>query len=134
MAFRGIDLLEVYRGGLSLRRLRILIEHLPPESATKTALRNSVDLSTVAKSNTEYRADKAPWSNIELLLAALRDEVRLNTNVAIAAAGGKPPEFKPTPRPGVGTPSGAFSRNGGMTDEQRRAIDPRLRNQTQEAQ
>lgn len=80
----------------------------------------------------DYRPDKAPWSNVELLLAALKDEVRLQTNVAISAAGGKPPEFKPTPRPGV-TPSGA-SRSGGMTDEQRRAIDPRLRNQTQEAQ
>ncbi|MFF1625562.1 hypothetical protein [Streptomyces sp. NPDC058272] len=132
MAFRGIDLLDVYRGKLSLRRLRVLIEHLPPESATKTAIRNSVPVDAMERASDEHRPDLAPWSGVELLLAALKDEVTLLRAVTIAAAGGKPPEFVPTPRPGV-SPKFAAKTKRGLTDEQRRALDPRLRNQTQEA-
>lgn len=120
----------MYRGGLSLRRLRILIEHLPPESATKTAIRNAIPAVEIERATGEHRPDRAPWSGVELLLAALKDEVILSRHVAIAAAGGKPPEFTPTPRPGI-PPRSAQKR--GLTDEQRRALDPRLRNQTQEA-
>ena len=130
MAFRGIDLLDVYRGRLSLRRLRILIQHLPPESATKTALRNEAEEQGAATSSAEYRPDKAPWSGVEIMLAIVRDEIRQNTNAAIAIAGGTPPEFTPTPRPGIPPKSAARK---GLTDEQRRALDPRLRNQPKEA-
>jgi hypothetical protein len=122
----------VYRGGLSLRRLRILIEHLPPESATKTALRNSVPSDELERASGEHRPDLAPWSGVEVLLAGLKDEVTLLRAVTIAAAGGKPPEFTPTPRPGI-PPKSAAQTKRGLTDEQRRALDPRLRNQTQEA-
>lgn len=65
-----------------------------------------------------------------MLLAAIKDEVTLSRHAAIAIAGGKPGEFRPTPRPGIPPPS---STPKGLTDEQRRALDPRLRNQTQEA-
>jgi hypothetical protein len=53
--------------------------------------------------------------------------------VLVAANGGKPGEFTPTPRPGVPPKSAATKQKRGLTDEQRRALDPRLRNQTQEA-
>ncbi|WP_228973401.1 hypothetical protein [Streptomyces sp. DH12] len=65
-----------------------------------------------------------------MLVAAMRDEMRINTIVTIAAAGGKPPKFVPTPRPGITPTSGGRKR---LSDEQRRAIDPRLRNQPKEA-
>lgn len=81
--------------------------------------------------NGDYRPDKAPWSSVEMLLASIKDEIVLSRSVAIAAAGSTPPEFHPTPRPGI--PPTSASRTG-LTDEQRRALDPRLRNQTQEAQ
>ncbi|MET9126899.1 hypothetical protein [Streptomyces sp. NPDC004528] len=123
-------MLDVYRGTLSLRTLRIWIEHLPPESATKTAIRNSISDVEMERATGDHRPDKAPWSGIEILLAGLKDEVTLSRYVAIAAAGGNPPEFTPTPRPGI-PPKSAQKR--GLTDEQRRALDPRLRNQTQEA-
>ncbi|MFD3361624.1 hypothetical protein ACFWW5_00790 [Streptomyces albidoflavus] len=77
----------------------------------------------------DYRPDLAPWSGVEILLATLRDEIALLRIVTIAAAGGKPPEFTPTPRPGI-PPKSAARKGGGLTDEQRRALDPRLRNQT----
>jgi hypothetical protein len=130
LAFRGIDLLDVYRGRLSLRRLRILIQHLQPESATKTALRNEAEERAPSTPGAEYRPDKAAWSGVEMLLASIKDEITLSRSVAIAATGAKPPEFTPTPRPGIPPKSAARL---GLTDEQRRALDPRLRNQTQEA-
>lgn len=127
MAFLGVDLLDFYRGTMSVRRLRVLLEHLPPESATKTALRNAItpeDLAAAASS--DYRPEEAPWSSVAILLAAIKDEITLARSVAISAAGGKPPPFVPTARPGVSSTSTKPKR---LSDEQRRAIDPRLRNQ-----
>ncbi|WP_327712374.1 hypothetical protein OG912_32140 [Streptomyces sp. NBC_00464] len=130
MAFRGIDLLDVYRGRLSLRRLRVLIQHLPPESATKTALRNASPEPDPSAPAPEFRPDKAAWSSEMMLLADIKDQLVLARSVAIAAAGGTPPDFTPTPRPGVAPASASPKR---MTDEMRRALDPRLRNQPKEA-
>ncbi|KUN16562.1 hypothetical protein AQJ23_44785 [Streptomyces antibioticus] len=78
------------------------------------------------------RPDLAPWSGTETLLAAVKDEIRLTRMVLVAANGGKPGEFTPTPRPGIPPKSAQKSRRT-MTDEQRRALDPRLRNQPKEA-
>jgi len=66
-----------------------------------------------------------------MLLAALRDEIVILRNCTIASAGSKPPKFEPTPRPGV-TPAASGSRRQ-LTEEQRRALDPRMRNQPKEA-
>lgn len=117
---------------MSLRRLRVLIEHLPPESATKTALRNSIPAEVLERSSGEGRPDLAPWSGTETLLAQVKDELRLLRMVTVAANGGKPGEFVPTSRPGI-PPKSAQTKRRGLNDEQRRALDPRLRNQTQEA-
>ncbi|MFJ6237937.1 hypothetical protein ACIQH0_28105 [Streptomyces griseus] len=115
---------------MSLRTMRIWIEHLPQESATKTAMRNAVPDDVMAQASNNYRPDKGQWSRLETLVAQLTDEVIRGRNATIAVAGGTPPEFVPTPRPGV-PPASAPRR--GLTDEQRRAIDPRLRNQPKEA-
>ncbi|MFD0276176.1 hypothetical protein ACFVHB_20045 [Kitasatospora sp. NPDC127111] len=72
------------------------------------------------------RPDLAPWTGTELLLASLLDAVRVQTAVAVAAAGGKPKMPDPTPRPGI-PPKNTTRRR--LTDEQRRALDPRLRNE-----
>ncbi|WP_369147045.1 hypothetical protein [Streptomyces sp. R44] len=107
----------------------MLIEYLPPESATKTAMRNA--LPDGAEPAGEYRPDLAPWSSVEMLLAEIKDQLVLSRMVAVAAAGGKPGDFKPTPRPGIPpTASGGRRR---LTDDQRRALDPRLRAQPKEA-
>ncbi|WP_406160988.1 hypothetical protein [Streptomyces canus] len=109
----------------------MLIEHLPPESATKTALRNAIPAEALERVG-EGRPDLAPWSGTETLLASVKDEVRLLRMVMVAANGGKPGEFTPTPRPGI-PPKSAQSKREGLSDEQRRALDPRLRNQPKEA-
>ncbi|GAB7187148.1 hypothetical protein ATKI12_6979 [Kitasatospora sp. Ki12] len=119
----------MYRGRLSLRRLRVLVEHLPPDSATKTALRNALAASERERLAEESRPDLAAWSGAELLLASILDAIRAQTAVAVAAAGGKPTMPDPTPRPGV--PPKNHRRR--LSDEQRRALDPRLRTEPLEA-
>ncbi|MFD6363767.1 hypothetical protein ACFWFX_28585 [Streptomyces roseolus] len=98
-----------------------------------TALRNQAEdegrLQNLDPS--EYRPDRAPWSAVETLLADIKDQLVLSRHVAIAAAGGKPGQFHPTPRPGI--PPAASGARKSLTDEQRRALDPRLRNQPKEA-
>jgi hypothetical protein len=117
---------------MSLRRLRILVENLPPESATKTALRNAVPAEMLENASKDARPDMGQWSGVETLLASMKDEVTLLRMVMVAANGGKPGDFEPTPRPGIPPKSARTSRKG-LTDEQRRALDPRLRNQPKEA-
>ncbi|MEU0858412.1 hypothetical protein ABZ352_23680 [Streptomyces griseofuscus] len=110
----------------------MLIEHLPPESATKTAMRNAAPEADLEQVTADHRPDRAPWSGTEMLLAALTDEVRLLRMVTVAANGGKPGDFTPTPRPGI-PPTSAPKQRKRLTDEQRAALDPRLRNQPKEA-
>lgn len=73
----------------------------------------------------DARPDLGQWSGVETLIVQLTDEVRLLRHVTVAANGGKPGDFQPTPRPGI-PPKSAQQRKG-LTDEQRRALDPRLR-------
>lgn len=94
--------MNLWRGGLSYRRLGVLIAALPPESQTKTAVRDSL--------TTEELAERAPdddshgrWSNTELLLAAVADGVNILAWQQGQINGGKkspPPD--PIRRPGVG--------------------------------
>ncbi|WP_432158641.1 MULTISPECIES: hypothetical protein [unclassified Streptomyces] len=93
-------------------------------------MRNALPTEDIDRASTDYRPDRAAWSGTEMLLAALKDEVRLLRMVTTAAHGGKPGEFEPTPRPGIPPKSARAGRNP-LTDEQRRALDPRLRDQPQ---
>lgn len=122
----------MYRGSLSLRTLRIWIENLPPESATKTAMRNSIPAEVAERAADEGRPDLAPWSGTETLLAQVKDELRLVRYTLLAVNGNKAPEFEPTPRPGI-PPKSAQAKRKGLTDEQRAALDPRMRKQPKEA-
>lgn len=113
---------------MSLRRLRILIEHLPPESATKTAMRRNATPEQIAAATADedYRPDLAPWSSLEMLTASLLDAVRMNTAAMIAVNGGPQPSVDPTPRPGIPPTQSNSTR---LSEDQRRALDPRMRNQ-----
>ncbi|MFJ9694943.1 hypothetical protein [Kitasatospora sp. NPDC101183] len=104
----------------------MLVEHLPPDSATKTAMRNALTAEDRERLSHGARPDLAAWSGAELLLASVLDAIRAQTAVAIAAAGGTPTMPDPTPRPGI-PPKTTTSRR--LSDEQRRALDPRLRHE-----
>ncbi|MFJ3289996.1 hypothetical protein ACIPMW_32510 [Streptomyces sp. NPDC086669] len=60
---------------MSWRRLRVLIQHLPPESATWTALRNSMDATELAKQAEQGQPEKGRWSQQEQLLALVADRL-----------------------------------------------------------
>lgn len=95
-----MDLLDLHRGRLSWRRLRVLIEHLPPESATMTAIRNAHP--DVVSSDADPAQGR--WSQDQMLLAQLVDEIRWLRWITVAtnsSAGNTPPQPEPMPRPGV---------------------------------
>lgn len=66
---------------MSLRELRVLVTHLPPDCATARRMRGH------------------HWSEIEYLLADLLDTVRFHRTEWAMAHGAKPPKPQPTPRP-----------------------------------
>jgi hypothetical protein len=89
----GRSLLELYRGEMSWRELRVFLKWLPPESATSRAVRGS-------------SPDEDAWTLDRQLLATIADAVRENTFTAVRLHGDpkrtsrlKPPD--PIPRPGV---------------------------------
>ncbi|MCK2236448.1 MULTISPECIES: hypothetical protein [unclassified Crossiella] len=89
MRHYGIDLLDHYRGQVSRRRLRVLIQHLPRDGALAR----------------ELRGEAADWGLGEQLLAAAVDQLAA-ANWMYAAAhtaeGADPPERPlPVPRPGI---------------------------------
>lgn len=91
---------------MSWRRLRVLIQHLPPESATWTALRNSLSPVELAEQAEKGEPEKGRWSQEEQLLATVVDAVRrlewvlLCSNIEKKSQRPEPPE--PMRRPGAG--------------------------------
>lgn len=81
----------------------MLIEGLPPESATWTAIRNATPESDTADATEEARPETAPWSRLEMLVAQVTDAVNHNTYVLTVVNSEKnakvqPPD--PVRRPG----------------------------------
>lgn len=89
----GRSLLELYRGEMSWRELKVFLRFLPPESATARSVRGST-------------AEEDAWTLDRQLLAAAVDAIRENTFATVRLGGNpkktsrlKPPE--PIERPGV---------------------------------
>jgi hypothetical protein len=89
----GRSVLELYRGDMSWRELRVFLRFLPPDSATARAVRGSTP-------------EEDAWSLDRHLLAAAVDAVRENTFAMLKLHGDpkktkrlEPPE--PIARPGV---------------------------------
>ncbi|MFC9649206.1 hypothetical protein [Streptomyces sp. NPDC056937] len=88
-----MDLLDWHRGRISARRLAVLIEHMPRDSAISHAL----------------HGDAAEWTVTDYLLAAAVDHLAA-ANWMFAAVNtdenADPPEAPiPVPRPGAPTPA-----------------------------
>lgn len=66
---------------MSLRELRVLVTHLPPDCATARKIRGT------------------HWGEVEYLLADLADSVRFHRAEWAMSKGAKPPKPKPVPRP-----------------------------------
>lgn len=88
---------------MTWRRLKVLLDHLPPESATKTAIRDGMTLEQWER--LPQLQSWGSWSHTESLLATNADRLaRIEwTLVALQSEKGKaPPAPEPMPRPGVG--------------------------------
>jgi hypothetical protein len=93
---------------MSWRRLRVLIQHLPPESATWTALRNATPEDVLAEQANKGEPEKDRWSKVEQLLATVVDRVARVEYVLICANTDKksrrPEPPQPIRRPGARPP------------------------------
>jgi hypothetical protein len=103
-----VDLLDVYRGALSWRRLRVLLQHLPPESATWTALRNAAPEEELAEQAEQGEPERDRWSKLEHLVATVADRLARVEYVLICANTDKkskrPAAPEPIRRPGSRPP------------------------------
>jgi hypothetical protein len=70
---------------MSWRRLRVLIQHLPPESATMTAFRNEMSDEELAEQAEKGEPEKGRWSQMEQLTASLYDRLGRIEYVLICA-------------------------------------------------
>jgi len=122
--YYGLDFLEFYRPGRNLgwRKLLVLVDKLPPESAVNTAIRMQVSEDEMVRAKPDPA--RAPWSTVEMLLALLIDEMRnLSWMYATAKTGKALPRPEPVQRPGLRRRSGRV-----ISLDAARRLDPRLRN------
>lgn len=90
----------MHRGRMTWRKVRVFIERLPAESATMTAIRRDSPPSSAEQEQRD--PDAGRWSQLEMLVAALVDEVRRNNYYLLRINGSKTAKApQPVPRPGV---------------------------------
>lgn len=101
----GRSLLELYRGEMSWRELRVFLKGLPPDSVTARAVRGSTP-------------DEDAWTLDRMLVALAVDAIREQTFAMVKLHGDpkktgrlKPPD--PIPRPGVEEKKSNVIRFGG---------------------
>lgn len=106
LRYFAIDLMDLWRGRLSFRRLAVLIRHLPSESWTQTALRDEAEHEPAEPAENEAASFTGqPWALTNYQLASLKDEIaHLRYVVARTAGNDKYPTPTPTPRPGLHRP------------------------------
>jgi len=72
---RHYGIADVLTGRRTWRWLRVFIQHLPPESHTMTALRNSLTDEELAEHAEKGEPEKGRWSQTEQLIAVVADRV-----------------------------------------------------------
>lgn len=91
---------------MTWRQLRVLIQHLPPESATMTGLRNAMSAEEYEAQAQAGEPEKGRWSMDQQLLAGISDALRDLQYITVVAnsdgKGRKPRRPEPMRRPGVG--------------------------------
>lgn len=132
LGFRGIDLRDLRRPGggpsrLTWRRLRVFIDALPAESATKTAIRDAMPEEKLLEMAGEPPASHGPWSRTDHLMAQVIDLLKWLIFATYAVQGGHPNEPDPLPRPGV--PTGPRVAADGMSAERKAEIFAHVREQ-----
>lgn len=90
---------------MTSRRLRVLIERLPPESATMTAMRNALSPEEYEAQASKGKPEEGRWSMVEQLLAGITDSLHQLEYILVVTnsdgKGRKPKRPEPMRRPGV---------------------------------
>lgn len=90
---------------MTWRQLRVLIQHLPPESATMTALRNGLTDEELDQQARDGKPEEGAWSMTDQLLAGAIDALREIQYTLVLAnldkKARKPRRPEPIRRPGV---------------------------------
>lgn len=98
---------------MTWRKLRVLIERLPAESATMTAIRR--DSPAPVEGDVDPEAGR--WSQSDMLLAALVDELRRSNYYLLMVNGAKRLKAPGSvPRPGVKMPGKPRTLNAAGAD------------------
>jgi hypothetical protein len=100
-----VALSDLFRPGTALtwRRLKVLVDGLPPESLTMTALRvKGAGSGGVVEAGPDVEPGDAPHSRLEMLVIQLTDAVYENTWAVFQSQTSETiPRPDPIPRPGV---------------------------------
>jgi hypothetical protein len=97
----GIDIKGLWTGALSWRRLGVLIDHLPAESAMKTALRESLSEDELIELGKVPKTGHGTWSRDSYLLASIKDELSILRFVTLRIAGNEADTPDLYERPGI---------------------------------
>lgn len=97
--YPGVRLRHLFTGEMTWRELGVYLARLPMESGLQTELREAVGESISTQIDPD--APHGSWSKVELLLAAMSDQLASLIYVQIARGGGKPEQPVPLRRPGV---------------------------------
>ncbi|HUR05393.1 MAG TPA: hypothetical protein VM347_22825 [Nonomuraea sp.] len=112
---------------MTARRLRVLIQRLPPESATMTAIRNAMTDEELAEQADKGEPEKAPWSQLEQLVAVVADRVA-GLAYAYTAANTEKGKKKPTVPEPIRRPGGKQAKpKQKLSDEQANVLFEMLR-------
>ena len=84
---------------MTWRQLRVLIQHLPPESATMTALRNSLSAEEMDEQAEGGRPEDGRWSQLEQLVAVVADRIARVEYVLRCVNTEKKKDFPSPPEP-----------------------------------
>lgn len=94
-----MDLLDLWRGRLSYRKLSTLLDNLPQEGRFPTAWRNSLSPAQIAEAQSAPQSKHhGPWSQSDHLVARAGDRVDA---LIFMMSDGKGQRPEPFPRPGV---------------------------------
>jgi hypothetical protein len=87
---------------MTFRRVRVLLDRLPPESATHTAMRDQfTDEELRDQAKRQPVTGHGPLSRHDMFLIDVVDHLQWVEYAIYASQGGKPRKPEPTPRPGV---------------------------------
>lgn len=91
---------------MTYRRLKVLLDALPPDSATNTAVREQfTDAQLAEMAQRDGDGGYGPWSRVDYWFASISDRIDQLIYALVRVNGGKPDPPKPLPRPGLVAPS-----------------------------